>query len=175
MGTSGGDNQIFPIVLIGQSIRGWFPSDCLRLCRLCLKGGWVVTYSVFLPHCSPTEVNCSHVTQLHKPGCDRLLYYLFKSLPQFQQLRHWIFSDYHSFLCYIIGVLFVCFCDKEKHFILRKIKKGSSSKFIIYYLTWEVTFHKLIWHVGNYVLFKNNYVSLNTISIKVYFQGPRII
>lgn len=48
MGTSDGDNHVFLMALISQSLRDWFLSQCLRLCSPCLQEGWEVTSLSFL-------------------------------------------------------------------------------------------------------------------------------
>lgn len=75
MANTNGDNQVFLMMVISQSIKDWFPSYYLRLCSLCLKKEWVVITKFFCLHSNHTDPIYFHVPQSHKP-C-----YLWQALP----------------------------------------------------------------------------------------------
>lgn len=65
MATSNGEHRVFLMTLISQSIRHWFPSNCFRLCSLCLKKEWGVI-AKFSCQADPIHF---HVPQPHNPCC----------------------------------------------------------------------------------------------------------
>lgn len=73
VGTSDGDNQVLLQVLLCHSIRNRFPSWNLRLCRLCLKEGWLIillSFSAFIAdRLSPSDPMSHWLTSQAETGC----------------------------------------------------------------------------------------------------------